>query len=242
MAITRVSAGSAKATSMTLPTHAAGDLIVMIAGKSTSGLPTIPAGWTTIQSSSSSTISFVIAYKIAASSSESSGTWTNAGSIGATVYRKGGSDGNWIVPTASSVASKSGTTIPWPAHTLSLAGTSWAVRLGAGTLLTSGTHGFNSDLTGYNEALNLKASALLNIALAVFDNGPIASNPPSGTSTISKSNLDCGVATIQIGHEAPTGLPVKQEIGGVWQKIGVLKGYNGLGWVSPKRYDGTTWV
>ncbi len=41
---------------------------------------------------------------------------------------------------------------------------------------------------------------------------------------------------------APPGLSVKQYVSGNWERIGVLKGYNGSDWVSAKAWDGTKWI
>jgi hypothetical protein len=64
---------------VTMPTHAAGTLLVAYAFRDGSTTPpTVPLGWTTIDSRGSSSCSEVLAYKLAASESEVSGTWTNA--------------------------------------------------------------------------------------------------------------------------------------------------------------------
>lgn len=71
----------AESTTITIPTHAKGDLIVIAAARGDSGaLATIPAGWlvANARSLNSPTKSFVLAYKVAASAAETSGTWTNA--------------------------------------------------------------------------------------------------------------------------------------------------------------------
>lgn len=71
----------AEATTITIPTHAKGNLIVIAAARGDSGtLATIPAGWliANARSLNSPTKSCLLAYKIAGSSAETSGTWTNA--------------------------------------------------------------------------------------------------------------------------------------------------------------------
>jgi hypothetical protein len=72
----------AEATTVTIPTHAVGDLIMIIAARGDSStLPTIPSGWFVANGRSfgGSTKSALCAWKLAASASETSGTWTNAG-------------------------------------------------------------------------------------------------------------------------------------------------------------------
>lgn len=71
----------AESDTITIPTHAKGDLIVIVAARGDSGaLATIPAGWlvANARSLNSPTKSCLLAYKIATSSAETSGTWTNA--------------------------------------------------------------------------------------------------------------------------------------------------------------------
>ena len=82
-----VGAAQASGTTITLPAHQAGDIIVMWA---TSVINTItqPSGWTgTAVAGGQSVGSGILAYKIAASSSEVSGTWTNAKALMVAVYR-----------------------------------------------------------------------------------------------------------------------------------------------------------
>jgi len=80
-------AASAGATSVTLPTHVTGDLIIVFAyrdGNTTQ--PTLPAGFTAISNAAgANTNSATLGYKVAASGSETSGTWTNASAIMAVV-------------------------------------------------------------------------------------------------------------------------------------------------------------
>jgi hypothetical protein len=75
-------------TTATLPTHEVGDLAVVFAyrdGNATA--PTLPAGWTNINNTSSTSNSSRLAYKICKNTSETSGTWTNATSTIVHVYR-----------------------------------------------------------------------------------------------------------------------------------------------------------
>lgn len=99
MTVSYVGASSAEATSVTLPSHQAGDLIVMWALRYGSTLgPTIPSGWNyrflSQRAGTLASLSVAIAYKIATSSAETSGTWTNATHLLAGVYRD---DADYIV-------------------------------------------------------------------------------------------------------------------------------------------------
>lgn len=83
-----ISSASAQATTVTMPTHAAGDLLIMFAERESNSGPGVPAGWGTIQSQvGANNISAVLAYKYAASSSETSGTWSNANGLIVEVWR-----------------------------------------------------------------------------------------------------------------------------------------------------------
>lgn len=76
-----------------MPSHQAGDLLLFFALRSGStSLPTIPSGYTSITSVTRTTgglspQALLAAYKIAASGSETSGTWTNATHLICQVYR-----------------------------------------------------------------------------------------------------------------------------------------------------------
>jgi hypothetical protein len=92
MTVSYVGATSAEATSVTLPSHQAGDLIVMWAlryGSTTP--PLIPAGWNyrylSQRAGGLASLGVAISCKTALSSAETSGTWTNATHLLAAVYR-----------------------------------------------------------------------------------------------------------------------------------------------------------
>lgn len=75
-------------TSATLPSHQAGDLIVAFAFRDGSTTqPTQPSGWTSIDTATGTTCCARLAYKVAASGSETTGTWTNASTVIFVVYR-----------------------------------------------------------------------------------------------------------------------------------------------------------
>lgn len=88
MAITFVGQASAQGSSVALPAHVAGDLLVIFAySESTAVAPSQPAGWTQINFGSGNSNGHRVAYKIATSSAEVSGTWTTATQIAVSVYR-----------------------------------------------------------------------------------------------------------------------------------------------------------
>lgn len=88
MAISYVGSSIASADSVAIPSHQAGDLILLAPYRHNSATtPTTIAGWSIRFGSGSNSNWLGVAYKIAASSSETSGTWTGATQIAASVYR-----------------------------------------------------------------------------------------------------------------------------------------------------------
>ena len=97
MAISRVSSATANATTVSFGTHAAGDTIIVAGYRDGNNAgPTIPAGWYQLFSGGGNSQGFSVAYKIATSSSETSGTWASATALKAFVYEP--ATGKIIVP------------------------------------------------------------------------------------------------------------------------------------------------
>lgn len=79
---------AAGTTTATMPAHSAGDLIIAFAFRDGSvTLPTQPAGWTSITSGAGTLCSMRVAYKVAASSAETTETWTSATTLNVVIYR-----------------------------------------------------------------------------------------------------------------------------------------------------------
>lgn len=113
---------SAEDTTITIPSHASGDLIVIAAR----GTDSVPSGWTKIKSGSYQfgASKIVAGYKVAAGGSEVSGTWTGANELHVGVYDGAASVGASAVQT-------SGNTVSWPALTLTATdGSSWVTAFG----------------------------------------------------------------------------------------------------------------
>lgn len=88
MTISYIGSDAANATSITIPTHQRWDLLLMVVGRNSSAAtPTIPTGWTIVGAAYGASNTVILAYKIAESASETSGTWTNADHIAIGVYR-----------------------------------------------------------------------------------------------------------------------------------------------------------
>lgn len=89
MAISFISFASAESTSISsMPSHQAGDLLVIYAFRTSSNaVPTTPSGWTTVWSNNTSGRGSVVGCVVATSESMTSGTWTNAEGMLCVVYR-----------------------------------------------------------------------------------------------------------------------------------------------------------
>lgn len=114
----------AHASSVTIPTHAVGDLIVLFAHRGTTGSPskpsaagTVPA-WVDIDTQSGSYSNCRTAYFVATATDHTSGTWTNADSMIAVVLR-GQHTSTPIGGHAVSGESATGNTCPGAAVTMS---------------------------------------------------------------------------------------------------------------------------
>ena len=108
---------SALATTVSLGTHAVRDLIVIHASNHGSAtLPTKPdSSWITSYSASVAGGSVLVAYKHAQTTSETSGTWTNATHLFATIWR--GGTNTLVVPEFVSTNSSITATINYAAQT-----------------------------------------------------------------------------------------------------------------------------
>ena len=87
MAISVESSASAASTSLTMPTHQAGDLLVMMVARTTQASITVPSGWRRFGGRSGGHGHNMLAAKRAGSSSETSGTWTGAEGLICAVLR-----------------------------------------------------------------------------------------------------------------------------------------------------------
>ena len=114
MTISYISAASAASDSVTLGTHAAGDTILISAyNDGATTVPSLPSGWIGFITQSGSLTGWRVGYKVAQTSSETSGTWTNADGVIAVVYRP--TTGSVLIPAAISSNLGTSTTINYPA-------------------------------------------------------------------------------------------------------------------------------
>lgn len=125
MAISHIGTSSAVATTITVPAHVAGDLMVIVAASS-AGMPSLPAGWTNIYTATSAGGNNRCAYKIATGTTDTSGTWTGAQMLSISVFR--GTHATTpigVVGTLSTGSGGAGSTVSIPGLTGSFATNSW---------------------------------------------------------------------------------------------------------------------
>lgn len=145
MTISRVGFASANGTSLTLPTHQAGDLIMVAAFRDgyTAGGLTAPNGWNFVTNRTAGQFNLILAFRSAATASEVSGTWTGATQIIAVVYRH---STDVLCIANQSVASAVSSTISYVAFTTASTVTDrWAVGV-VGCILN--TQAIESSPTG----------------------------------------------------------------------------------------------
>jgi len=114
---------TAASTTVTLPTHQVGDLIIIVARRASNTAATIPStsgtvpAWTTVYNATgANTLSHVVAYTIATASNHTSGTWTNANHLVALVLRNPNGAG-FTIGGSGSQSNSASTTITMPTVT-----------------------------------------------------------------------------------------------------------------------------
>lgn len=162
-----------------MPTHAAGDLILVWTfrdGSTTA--PTVPAGFTFVSNPVGTTCNGQLAMKRATTNAHTTGTWTGATGISIAVLR--GAAGLGAPETETS---GSGTTLTYPALTLqNTAGNAWAFRFAGARAATNLTT--NSPSTVPNTAVTGVATE----CRILSSNGGISTSPTAGTQTVTGSS------------------------------------------------------
>lgn len=185
MAISVVGATNTSATTtVTVATHAVGDYIVIVALRSATTAPTLPAGFTTIVTGSGNANSYRVGYKIATSTTDASGTWTNASLLICTVYSGVSNIGNSIAATKAAA-----TTATIGAVTIANQNSrSWVVAF-AGHAATS-TQG--TPLAGATTSRGTQTSGTYNGGM--FDTNVGVNTFSATTSSNTTSVVSCGGA------------------------------------------------
>lgn len=132
---------TATSNSVSLPTHAVGDILIVWTWRDTDTTAiTIPGTFTTILDSSGTSRTLTIGYLIADTTTEVSDTWTNAEAIIACVFR--GVDNADPVGGVATNNAASGTTINYPAVTFEVGdSSSWLLSAGGSRTNTTADFG-----------------------------------------------------------------------------------------------------
>jgi hypothetical protein len=221
MAISRIGSASAEATTITIPSgHRVGDLMVIFAfrdGSTTN--PTIPAGWTNITNTTDGTLCSVsMGYKRCTSTSETSGTWTNATALVCMVYSGAISSSN---PFGSVAASSGSTnTVNYAARALAssgVTGSSWFLAFAGHTSVDTTVETAPSGMTMQTNTAGATAE------VAGFDtNGLATGNWPSTNVSISGTASNWQTVVIELKAQ-PT----------AFENYKSFKGGNGL-WLNER--------
>lgn len=233
MTVSFISSAGAEATTLTMPSHQAGDLIVMLAMRynSISG-GTIPSGWNyrylSNRGGSFVNITCGVFCRIAASAAETSGTWTSWTHLLACVYRD---DANYVYlgspvfnrGTGTSVgysakAAATNTGIQQPLGYSMAVATGWVLGLGATHLNTSGIDTPPSGMT--HRAMTTGAA---NGRIAIADTNAAVASFAAANVTIAAS-ADWWTNTVEI---IDTGTPKTAASGGLFIGSGMSGGMRG---------------
>jgi hypothetical protein len=171
MPISRVGNAAAETTSVTLPAHSAGDLILIFAFREGSATPpSLPAGYTDINSGGTAGSSCRMGFKVAVDGATTSGTWTNATSILAAIYR--GSNGFPADPIGASAAYGPSDNDSFYADTITSESTASWLAIFCGDASQSATYGASGTWTNGNtmpRVAEYRTATFATQSLGLFD-------------------------------------------------------------------------
>ena len=158
MSISYISAATNAGDTVTLPSHQAGDTIIIWAfNDGVATAPTLPSGWINVIPLTGSSTGARVGYKVAQTSSETSGTWTNADGIIAVVYRPTGN--NVLVPGRLESGIATSTTINYPAVAVANDRTNTDQWMLGFVAMRSDTNAIETAPTGMTNRSNLVGTA-----------------------------------------------------------------------------------
>jgi hypothetical protein len=193
MSISRIGSGTVPGPTITIPgTYAAGDLIVVIAGRANTTAPTVPAGWVTFSTAGASNVSLVIACRYAQSASESAPTFTNAGVLLASVYR--GSVGPVQPSTGTNAAGATSATINYPGVANYRPGVTANWYLGAVAQATTA----NALETAPSGMANVGTDSITGLEVALHDTNADQLSNWSSTNVVLANSAAYRSATLQL--------------------------------------------
>ena len=113
MAINFISAVSSLSTSVILGSHQKGDVFIAAALRTNNVTASLPAGWIGLSSAGTNNLSLRLGFRVAQSSSETSGFWINATGLSIIILRT--TDGTIAVPGASAQTAGISTSVSYGA-------------------------------------------------------------------------------------------------------------------------------
>ena len=232
-----VSQATATTTSIsTMPTHKAGDLLLMFAYRNNSTFPpALPAGWRNITNTGGNTNSMRIAFKIAANASEASGTWNNATELNLHVYRNSSGVG------ASGSQNGSGTTLTYGGLTLQQTNGSSQVALFGGHRSTNTA--INTPPTGTVLRSNTARAAGFDT-----DGGVTSWSEQTVNVGGTSSGWVTGRVELLASHPAildTLDFPASPDVGDVYTESGITFVWDGVVWsnlAEKNPFAGRSWV
>lgn len=203
MAVTRVSSQIANGNTLTMPSHQEHDLLIAVVYRHDSTTaPTEVSGWSLLASSSGNSNILRLYCKVAAGSSETFGTWTNATQVAAVVYR---SDADKLLDIASTnTGGAASTSVTYPSITGREIHNSNAFFLGAVGLRVNSSDG-NTSPSGMTNIINVAGAS--DGELAVHDTNAEQGSWSSTTFTasVSVTYRTVVISVLETAHPVPSG-------------------------------------
>ena len=211
-----VGQASAAATSVAIPAHAVGDLII-VSARGTAAAPSVPAAggtvpaWTTLQSGLANSIGLTTVAFVATATNHTTGAFTNATHICVLVLRPTAGQKLQTAAARSSTGNANNTqTIVYPALTLiDTDGSSMGVRIG--TRVTADSEvGTNVPAGWTNQSIQPAGASAL---MAVHTRLGLTSNPTADSIATTGTNAAYRAHTIEI-EEVPVITPLDASVVG----------------------------
>lgn len=212
---TVVGQASAAATSVAIPAHAAGDLII-VAARGTAAAPSVPAAggtvpaWATLQSGLANSMGLTVVAFVATAATTTTGAFTNATHIAVLVLRPTAGQKLQTAAARSAVQNGNNTqTIIYPALAMNdLDGSSFGVRIGTrGVAITA----VGTAPAGWTNQIIQPAGA--SALMSVHTRAAITANPTADTVTTTSSNAAYRAVTIEV-EEVPVTTDFACSVGG----------------------------
>lgn len=200
MALSYINAGAAQGETITIPSsHASGDLLLMFAWRDGSTTACdLPAGWTNVGINTGTLCATRVAFKVAASGSETSGTWTNATSLACHVYR-GQKSSSPVVNSGGQTGTS--TTINYSGIvTMTDPGNSWVARFAG---ISTNDTSLQTAPSGHTNRSN-SAGAVLDEVAGHDTNGAVSSSS-FGSVSAGGTSGNYITKTLEILYEPPAG-------------------------------------